>query len=63
LYYGSKGFGEYATEMASCGWIYIYIYIYTPSFMQIGTGIVGILRFCCSNLKGSNVGITDGRDL
>jgi hypothetical protein len=37
--------------------------IYIPSFMQIGTGVDGILRFCHSNLKVCNVGVTDGRDL
>jgi hypothetical protein len=37
--------------------------IYIPSFMKIGTGIEGILRFCLSNLKGYNIVITDGRNL
>jgi hypothetical protein len=27
------------------------------------TGVKGILRFCLSNLKGCNVGITDGRNI
>jgi hypothetical protein len=40
----------YAVEMASCGMIYL------PSFMK------PILRFCLKNLKGCNVGITDGMD-
>jgi hypothetical protein len=31
--------------------------------MKIGTGAEGILRFCLSNLKGCNVGITDRKDL
>jgi hypothetical protein len=31
--------------------------------MQISTGVQAILKFCLSNLKGCNVGITDGRDL
>jgi hypothetical protein len=37
--------------------------IYIPSFMKIGTGIQAILRFCLRNMRGYNVGITDGRDL
>jgi hypothetical protein len=36
--------------------------IYIPSFMKIGSGIEEILRFCLRNLRGCNVGITDGRD-
>jgi hypothetical protein len=44
----------YAVEMASCGMIYI------TGFMKIGTGVQAILRFCLSNLKGCNVGITGG---
>jgi hypothetical protein len=44
-------------EMASCGMIYI------PSLMKIGTNIHVILKFCLSNLKRCNVGITDARDL
>jgi hypothetical protein len=36
--------------------------IYIPSFMKIGTGVQAILRFPLSNLRGCNVGITDGRD-
>jgi hypothetical protein len=36
---------------------------YIPSFMKIFTDIEGILRFCLSNLKDSNVGITDDRGL
>jgi hypothetical protein len=47
----------YDTEMASCGMIYI------PSFMKTGTCIEAILRFCLSNFKGCNVGITDFMDL
>jgi hypothetical protein len=31
-----------------------------PSFMKIGMGVQAILRFCLSNLRGCNVGITDG---
>jgi hypothetical protein len=47
----------YAVEMASCGMIYL------PSFVKISTGVQAILRFCLRNLRGSNVGITNGRDL
>jgi hypothetical protein len=36
---------------------------YISGFKKIGTGVEGILRFCLSNLKGCNVGITDKRDL
>jgi hypothetical protein len=35
--------------------------IYIRSFMKIGVGVQVILRFGYSNLKGCNVGITDGR--
>jgi hypothetical protein len=28
-----------------------------PSFMMIGTGVEGVLRFCLSNLKDCNVGL------
>jgi hypothetical protein len=31
--------------------------------MKIGTGIKAILRFCLRNMRGLNVGITDGRYL
>jgi hypothetical protein len=37
--------------------------IFLPSIMKIGTGLQAILRFCLRNLRGSNVGITGGRDL
>jgi uncharacterized protein YraI len=47
----------YSFEMASCGIIYL------PSFMKIAAGLQAILRFCLRNLKGCNVGITDGRYL
>jgi hypothetical protein len=47
----------YGVEMTSDGMIYI------PSFMNIGRGIQAILRLCLRNLRGCNVGITDGRDL
>jgi hypothetical protein len=30
--------------------------------MTTGTDVEGILKVCLSNLKGFNVGITDGRD-
>jgi hypothetical protein len=32
-------------------------------FTKIGTGVQAILRCCLRNLRGCNVGITDGRDL
>jgi hypothetical protein len=48
---------KYSVEMASHGMISI------PSFMKIGAGIQAVLRFCLRNLRGCNVGITDGRDL
>jgi hypothetical protein len=48
---------KYTVEMASCGMIYI------RSFVKTGTGIQAILRFCLRNLRGCNVGITDGRNL
>jgi hypothetical protein len=44
----------YTIEMASCGMIYI------PSFVKIGTSIQAILRFCLRDLRGCNVGTTDG---
>jgi hypothetical protein len=34
-----------------------------PSFMKIGIGVQAILRFCLENLRGCNVGITEGMDL
>jgi hypothetical protein len=37
--------------------------IYSPSFIKIGIGIQVTLRFCLSNLKCCNTGVTDGRDL
>jgi hypothetical protein len=40
--------------MASCDMMYI------PSFMKTGTGIEAILRFCFRDLRGCNVGTTDG---
>jgi hypothetical protein len=47
----------YTVEMASCGMIYL------PSFVKIGTGVQAILRSCLRNLRGCDVGITDGRDV
>jgi hypothetical protein len=47
---------KYAVEIASCGMIYL------MSFIKIGTGVQAILRFGLRNLRGCNVGITDGRD-
>jgi hypothetical protein len=43
--------------MGSC------VRIYVPSLMTIDTGVQAIFRFCLKNLRGCNVGITDGRDL
>jgi hypothetical protein len=37
--------------------------IYIPSFMEISAGIKAILMFYLRLLRGSNVGITDGREL
>jgi hypothetical protein len=48
---------KYAVDTAPGGMTYI------TSFMKIGTGVRAILRFCLSNLRGCNVGITDRRDL
>jgi hypothetical protein len=47
----------YANEFGSGGMIYV------PRFMKTYTGVQAILRFCLRNLRGCNVGITDGRDL
>jgi hypothetical protein len=47
----------YAVEIASFAVIYI------QSFMNTGTGIEAILRFCLRNLRGCNVGITDDKYL
>jgi hypothetical protein len=41
--------------MASDGIIYI------PIFMKADAGVQAILRFILRNLRGCNVGITDGR--
>jgi hypothetical protein len=34
-----------------------------PSFVKTGTGVEATVRFFLNNLRGCNVGITDGRDL
>jgi hypothetical protein len=47
---------KYTAEIASCGIIPV------PSFLKIGTGVQAILRFFLRNLRGCNVGITDGRN-
>jgi hypothetical protein len=33
--------------------------IYIPSILKTGVGVIAILRFCFSSLRGCNVGITD----
>jgi hypothetical protein len=48
---------KYVTEMGSGGKMYI------PSFTRIVTGVQEILKFRFSSSTGSNVGITDERDL
>jgi hypothetical protein len=45
---------KYAVEMASGGMINV------SSFTNIYTGVQAILRFCLSNFRCCNVGITDG---
>jgi hypothetical protein len=45
----------YVIDMPSCGMTVL------PTFMKNGIGVQAILRFYVSNLKGCNVGITDGR--
>jgi hypothetical protein len=45
------------TDVASCGMKYI------QSFMETGTGVQATLQFSLINLRGCNVGITEGRDL
>jgi hypothetical protein len=47
----------YTVEIGSGGVIHI------QSFTKIGTGVQAILKFCLRNLRGCNVGITEGRDL
>jgi hypothetical protein len=39
------------------------VMICIQSFMNVGTGIQAILRFCLSNLEDCNVSVTDGLDL
>jgi hypothetical protein len=48
---------KYAIKMGSGAMIYI------PNFIKIGIGVQAVLRFCLRNLRGHNIGITDGRDL
>jgi hypothetical protein len=48
---------EYGFEMASCCMIYI------RNFMKIDAGVQAILRVCLKNLRGCNVGVTNGRNL
>jgi hypothetical protein len=48
---------EYGIEMVSRGMIHI------PSFMSVDAGIPALLRFSLGNLRGCNVGNTDGRYL
>jgi hypothetical protein len=50
------GLTKYVVEMASGSMMHI-------SFINIGTGNKGILRFLLKNFSGCNVDITDGRDL
>jgi hypothetical protein len=52
-----QAFMKYAVEMTLCGMMCI------THFMKIGTGVQAILRFSFRNLRGCNVGITDGRGL
>jgi hypothetical protein len=47
----------HTVEMPSCGMILI------PSFINISAGVQPIFRVCLRNLRGCNVGITDGEDL
>jgi hypothetical protein len=44
-------------EMPSCSMILLL------TFRKIVTGFQAILRFCPRNLRGSNVGITNGKEL
>jgi hypothetical protein len=48
------GIYMYAVEMASRGMINM------PSFIKNGIGVQVILRLCLRNLRGCNVGITEG---
>jgi hypothetical protein len=47
---------NYAVGLASCGMVHV------QSFMKTGTGIQAMMRFCLRNLRGCNVGITNGTD-
>jgi hypothetical protein len=47
----------YAVEMPSCRMIFL------PSFTKIGTGVQATLQFCLRNLRGSNTGTAEGRNL
>jgi hypothetical protein len=51
----TEGIYEVRLEIASCGIICI------SSFMKTGIDIQAIFRFCLSNLRGCNIGVTDGR--
>jgi hypothetical protein len=57
----------YAVEMTPDDMVFTYQVshgmIFIQSFMKICAGVQAILRFCFRNLRGCNVGITDGRDL
>jgi hypothetical protein len=44
-------------EMSSCGMIY------KPSFMKTGSSVQVMLWFCLRNMRGCNVGVTDGKGL
>jgi hypothetical protein len=48
---------KHGAEMASC------VMLYIPSFMKTGIDVQAILKFCLSNLRGCNDGITDERYL
>jgi 20S proteasome alpha/beta subunit len=48
---------KYAAETDSGG------IIYKPSFMMIGSGIQVVLRLLPNNLKGCNVGVTEGQEV
>jgi hypothetical protein len=47
----------YTIEKGSCGMICV------QSLINIDTGVQAILRLCFRNLRGHNIGITDGMDL
>jgi hypothetical protein len=48
-----------AIEIVSGGMIYSYI----PNPVKTCTGVLAILRVWFSNMKGCNIGVTNGRDL